>query len=74
MKKEVLEFYAEFCKTFSNSKRLRILCLLKSGERTAGEITKELGIAKANASQHLAVMRKTRILKTRRKGVNICEA
>lgn len=71
MRKEVLDFHAEFCKTFSNAKRLEIIYLLKEGEQSAGEITKKLGIPKANASQHLARMRNVRILETRRDGVNI---
>ena len=70
VKKEVLEFHAEFCKTFSNSKRLEILGLLKSGELTVSDITGKLGVSKANASQHLTVMRMMRILKTRRDGQN----
>lgn len=71
MKKEILEFHAEFCKTFSNPKRLEILGLLKSGEMTVSDITEKLGVSKANASQHLTVMRMMRILKTRRDGTKI---
>jgi ArsR family transcriptional regulator len=67
----VLEFHAEFCKTFSNSKRLEILCLLKKGEMTVSELTKAIGVPMANVSQHLAVMRMMRILKTRRDGTNV---
>ena len=69
--KKIFEFHAEFCKTFSNSKRLEILCLLKDGELTVSDITKKLGSSKANVSQHLTVMRMARIMKTRRDGVNI---
>jgi DNA-binding transcriptional ArsR family regulator len=65
-----LEFHAEFCKTFSNPKRLEILNLLKGGEVTVGAVAKKLGVAKANVSQHLTVKRVTRILKTRRDGTN----
>ncbi len=71
MKKEVLEFHAEFCKTFSNPKRLWILDLLKSGEMTVSALTEKLGVPKANVSQHLTVMRMLRILKARRDGTNI---
>lgn len=71
MKKEILEFHAEFCKTFSNPKRLEILDLLKSGEMTVSALTEKLEVPKANVSQHLTVMRMMRILKTRRKGTNI---
>ncbi len=63
---EIVEFHAEFCKTFSNSKRLEILCLLREGELTVTDITKKLEIPKANISQHLTKMRTMRILKTRR--------
>jgi ArsR family transcriptional regulator len=71
MRKAILEFHAEFCKTFSNPKRLEILNLLKGGEVTVGDIAKKLGVPKANVSQHLTVMRMMRILKTRRDGTNV---
>lgn len=71
MKKKVVEFHAEFCKTFSSPSRLEILCLLKEGELTVSEITNKLGISKANVSQHLTRMRMVGILKPRREGVNI---
>ncbi len=71
MKKELLKLHADFCKIFSNAMRLEILCLLKTGELTVGEITGKLEISKANTSQHLALMRMTRILTTRRKGNNV---
>jgi len=69
--KRISEFQAAFCKTFSNPKRLEILCLLKDGELTVSDITKKLGTSKANASQHLTVMRMAKIMKTRREGANI---
>ena len=71
MKKKVVEFHAEFCKTFSSPKRLEILCLLKDGELTVSDITEKLGISKANVSQHLTLMRRMGILKARREGVKI---
>ncbi|OGW26229.1 MAG: hypothetical protein A2X59_01970 [Nitrospirae bacterium GWC2_42_7] len=71
MKQEVLEFHAEFCKTFSSPKRLEILCILKEGEMTVTDITMKLGVPKASVSQHLTVMRLMGILKSRRSGTNI---
>ena len=71
MKNDISEFHAEVCKTFAHFKRLGILNILKAGELTASEITKELGATKANTSQHLARMRMRGILKTRRDGTNI---
>lgn len=71
MKKEVLEFHAEFCKAFSHPKRLEILNLLILGELTAGEIAEKLSPAKTNVYQHLRLMRKMRILKIRREGTDV---
>jgi ArsR family transcriptional regulator len=68
LKTQVLEFHAEFCKTFSHPKRLEILDLLKPGELSVGDMIKKLGVSKANVSRHLAVMRMMRIVKKRRDG------
>lgn len=71
MKKEILEFHAEFCKTFSNPKRLEILDLLILEELTAGEITTKLSLSKTSVYQHLRLMRMVRIVKTRRNGTEL---
>ncbi len=71
MKKEILKLHADFCKIFPNPTRLEILCLLREGELTAGEITEKLGVSKANSLQHLALMRMERIVTTRREGTNV---
>ncbi|HAS53839.1 MAG: hypothetical protein A2X56_05020 [Nitrospirae bacterium GWC2_57_13] len=67
----IYEMQAEICKTLTNPKRIEILNALKDGERTVTELVEILGVAKANVSQHLAVMRHKGILTTRRVGVNI---
>lgn len=71
MKKEILKLHAEFCKIFSNSRRLEIFCLLRDGELNVNEIAKKLGISKESTSQQLALMRMARILTTRREGINV---
>jgi ArsR family transcriptional regulator len=70
-RKTIFELQAEVCKTLSSPKRLEIIHALKDGERTVTDLVDELGVPKANVSQHLAVMRHKGVLKTRRKGVNI---
>lgn len=67
----IFEMQAEICKTLTNPKRIEILSALKDGEKTVTELVEILGVAKANVSQHLAVMRHKGILTTRRVGVNI---
>ena len=69
--KSLFEMQAEICKTLTNPKRIEILSVLKTDERTVTELVNALGASKANVSQHLAVMRHKRILTTRREGVNI---
>jgi ArsR family transcriptional regulator len=71
MKKEFFELHADFCRTFSNAKRLELLDLLKSGEMTVTELQNKMGITKANASQQLMLMRMKRIAKARREGANV---
>lgn len=67
----IYELQADICKVLSSPKRIEILNVLKSGEKTVSELVEILGVPKANVSQHLALMRHKGILKTRRKGVNI---
>lgn len=69
--KKVYELHADVCKTMSNPKRLEIINLLRNGELCVDDLTSNMGVAKANVSQHLALMRNKGILLTRRDGVNI---
>ena len=71
MSKGIFELHAEVCKSLSNAKRLEILTLLGTQERTVGELVGAMRIAKANVSQHLAVMRKAGIVIARRNGLNV---
>lgn len=67
----IFEMQAEVCKTLTNPKRLEIIHALKEGEKNVSELVEILDIPKANVSQHLSVMKKMGILKSRREGVNI---
>lgn len=67
----LFELQADICQTLANAKRLQIINLLKEGELSVGELVKALGVAKPNASQHLAVMRQKGILAARREGTTI---
>lgn len=65
------EMQADICQTLANPKRLQILNLLKGQELSVGAMVEALGVAKANLSQHLSVMRQKGILATRRQGTAI---
>ena len=58
-------------KAFSNPQRLEIIDLLSNGEKNVEEIAEETGNSMANASQHLQVLKRERLVKTRRAGVQI---
>ncbi|MGD0645235.1 MAG: metalloregulator ArsR/SmtB family transcription factor [Candidatus Bathyarchaeia archaeon] len=68
---DVFEMQAEICKTLANPTRLRILHVLREGEKSVGELADTLGLRQSNLSQHLSIMRQAQILKTRKQGSNI---
>lgn len=54
----------------ANPKRLEILNLLAIWEMSVDDIAETIGISKANASQHLALLRHTHLVTVRRSGLN----
>jgi len=66
--REVFERQARICKAFANPIRLRLLDLLGKRDWQVGEIQRELGISKANLSQHLNVLKAAGIVVSRRQG------
>jgi ArsR family transcriptional regulator len=67
----IFEMQADACLALANPKRLQILNLLKDGEMSVARLTEEMGINKANISQHLAILRQKNILEARRQGTTI---
>jgi ArsR family transcriptional regulator, virulence genes transcriptional regulator len=57
-------------KILANPKRLEILNLLREQEMPVEELVKELGVNKANVSQHLAMLRHAKLVTVHRKGLN----
>lgn len=57
-------------KILANSKRLEILNLLREQEMSVEQLVQTLGIAKANVSQHLALLRHAKLVTVHRKGLN----
>lgn len=60
------EIKARVISVLANPKRLQIVEILGKTERTVTELAEELDIAQATTSQHLAVMRKTGVVETRK--------
>src|SRR5438128_1671100 len=65
------EEFARIGKALGSGHRLELLDVLSQGEYTVESLAKETGMTIANASQHLQVLRASRLVETRREGVSI---
>jgi DNA-binding transcriptional ArsR family regulator len=61
-----LDEIAELFRSLAQETRLRLLCLLKTGEHSVGEIDALLAIGQPGLSQQLAVLRAAGLVNTRR--------
>lgn len=66
--KKIFELHADVCKALGHPLRIEIIDLLQDKEQCFADILNETGVLKSNLSQHLSVMTKKGILKTRRDG------
>ena len=71
MEEKIFQMHAEVCKSMANPTRLKIMNLLREGEKSVEELREKLKLPKANLSQHLSILRQRRIVSTRRAGLNI---
>jgi len=71
MEEKMFQMHAEVCKSMANPTRLKIMNLLRAGEKSVEELKRRLGLPKANLSQHLSILRQRGIVSTRRAGLNI---
>ncbi|EHR41758.1 MAG: metalloregulator ArsR/SmtB family transcription factor [Alishewanella agri] len=58
-------------KAVSNERRLIILCHLLEGEMSVGEINEKLDLSQSALSQHLALLRKHKLVKTRKEAQTV---
>ncbi|PWC35787.1 metalloregulator ArsR/SmtB family transcription factor [Azospirillum sp. TSO35-2] len=58
-------------KAMCNERRLLILCHLSQGERSVGEMEELVGLSQSALSQHLARLRRDKLVRTRRSAQNI---
>jgi DNA-binding transcriptional ArsR family regulator len=62
---------AEFLKSLGNRHRLLILCQLLEAERSVSDLGQFLEVRDSTVSQHLALLRRDGLVKTRRDGQTI---
>jgi rhodanese-related sulfurtransferase len=65
------EQFARIGKALGSPHRLELLDVLAQGERTVEALAVETQMSIANASQHLQILRTSRLVETRRAGVSI---
>lgn len=53
-------------KAISNERRLLILCHLQQGELSVGELNDKVRLSQSALSQHLALLRRQKLVKTRK--------
>ena len=68
---EEISDISDFFKVFGDSTRLRILYFLNHGESNVNGISSELGISQSTVSQHLKLLRVSRLVSWRKEGKSI---
>ncbi len=67
----IYDFKAGFFKALAHPSRIRILELLRDGEKSVNELQPALGLEPSNISQQLAVLRSADIVVGRKQGANV---
>lgn len=62
---------AALLKSLANQQRLLLLCSLLEGELSVGELNERVTLGQSALSQHLASLRKSALVATRREGQTI---
>ncbi len=63
--------FAAVGRALADPKRLCVLETLAAGERSVGELSRDVGCQVPNMSQHLAVMRSSGLVTARRDGTTV---
>jgi DNA-binding transcriptional ArsR family regulator len=61
----------ELLKAMANEWRLMILCQLSEGEKTVSELQGILGLSQSALSQHLAVLRREKVVSARKEAQSV---
>ena len=62
---------ADFFRVLGHPIRVRIVQVLREGERSVGSLQDELGLSSSSTSQHLAALRAQGVLESRREGTSV---
>ena len=68
---ELLRRHAEVCKALGSEQRGAIICALRDRELTVGELADRLDLSIQHVSQHLRVLKDSRLVQARRDGRHV---
>jgi len=71
MKERTIQLKAEVLKAMAQPTRLKILELLRNGERCICEIVPAINGEQSNISRHISLMQKSHLITTRKDGVKV---
>lgn len=67
----IYQVKADFFKTLAHPARIRVLELLRDGERSVGELIPSVGLEASHLSQQLGVLRRANVLQARKEGSTV---
>ncbi|ADP82609.1 helix-turn-helix transcriptional regulator [Frankia sp. AgB1.9] len=65
------ELKAQFFRSLAHPARIRVLELLREGERSVGELVGDVGLEASHLSQQLGVLRRAGLVTTRKQGTTV---
>ena len=71
MSRPIYQVKADFFKTLGHPARIRVLELLRDGERSVGQLIPEVGLEPSHLSQQLGVLRRANMVETRKEGATV---
>ncbi|MDA8074838.1 MAG: metalloregulator ArsR/SmtB family transcription factor [Actinomycetota bacterium] len=71
MTRPIYQVKADFFKTLAHPARIRVLELLRDGERSVGELIPEVGLEASHLSQQLGILRRANVLQARKEGSTV---
>ena len=67
----IYQMKAEFFKTLAHPARIRVLEVLREGERAVSELIPAVGIESSHLSQQLGIMRRANLIQARKVGATV---
>ena len=71
MTRPIYQVKADFFKTLGHPARIRVLEILRDGERSVGDLIPLVGLEASHLSQQLGILRRANVLKTRKEGSTV---